>query len=469
MVSLAGDSWSLLADGTRVRAVEGTGRAPRSLHADVLRSQGETSMPDRGPHTVSVPGAVAAWRLMHAEGGKLGFEELLADAIACADDGVHVSPSLARDIIDYLPMLEADPGCRALFLTEAGTPKTTADRLVQPQLAATLRAIALGGPEAFYSGPVAEAFVAGMAEHGSSLTEADLAEHRSVFVEPILGRYGDAEIITAPPSSQGFVLLQLLGAVELAGTPQWTSGSDLTWVPRAADAFGRLRDSALGDVATMTITGGELISEETIRRVLEQSAEPRDPEYAQPSLSGDTIALMAADADGRVLSHVQSVSGAFGSGILERSTGMIAHNRGSAFSLTAGDIAELKGGTKPPHTLMPALVRRAGRIIAAAGTMGGKNQPVIVAQVLARLLEGASAQDAVDAPRWVVPSVSGSETSTLLVESDTDAESLAMLRRSGLPVESVHGIDNRFGQALALSITVDGYQVGADRRSDGRR
>ena len=469
MVSLAGDSWSLLADGSRVRAVDGTGRAPQALNAAVLRERGEEVMPDRGPHTVTVPGGVAAWGLMHAEGGRLAFDELLADAITFAEHGVEVAPSLARDIIDYRPMLEADPGCRALFFAEDGSPKTSADHIVQPQLAATLRAIALGGPGAFYQGPVAEAFVSGMVERGSLLATSDFAGHRSEFFQPITRRYGDAEVLTAPPSSQGFVLLQLLGAVDLVGKPDWTRGTDLTWMPRAADAFGRLRDAVLGDVGTMTVTGEELVSENTIRRVLGEATGFRDPRYAQPTLTGDTIALMAADSEGQVLSHIQSVSGAFGSGILEQSTGMIGHNRGSAFTLQAGDPSELIGGRKPPHTLMPAMVRRDGRVVAVAGTMGGKNQPVIVAQVIARLLEGASAQEAVDAPRWVVPSVAGNEKPTILVESQTDVGSLAMLAQAGMPMEMIEGVDNRLGQAQVILIHDEGLQVGCDRRSDGRR
>lgn len=469
MVSLAGDSWTLLAEGGGVRAVDGTGKAPRSLDADVLRAGGATSMPERGPHTVTVPGAVAAWGLMHAEGGRLGFDELLATAIDMAERGVAVSPSLARDILDYRGLLEPDPGCRDLFFADEGRAKTVDDQIVQPQLAATLRSLATHGPGAFYEGPVAEAFVAGMSERGSRLTLADLRDHKPAFVEPLVRRYGDATVFTAPPSSQGYVLLQLLGAMDLKGTPGWTRGNELEWLPRVAEAFGVMRDALLGDSGRMSTTGEELVSDQTIREVIERSSLPRNPDYIQPSLSGDTIALMAADAEGRVISHIQSVSGAFGSGILEQATGIIAHNRGSAFTLDSGAASELTGSTKPPHTLMPALARRGGRIVAAAGTMGGKNQPMIVAQVMSRLLEGASAQEAVDAPRWVVPAVAGSEESVILVEKPMDASARGYLDAAGLPVEQIDVVDNRLGHAQALLIGEDSFQAGSDRRADGGR
>jgi gamma-glutamyltranspeptidase len=468
MVSLAGDSWTLLGEGGRVRAVDGTGRAPRLLDADVLRAQGETSMPERGPHTVTVPGAVSAWGLMHAEGGRLDFGELLATAIDLAERGVPVSASLARDIVDYRALLEPDPGCRNLFFSEDGRAKTVDDRIVQPQLASTLRSLATHGPGAFYEGPVAEAFVAGMAERGSQLTLEDLKGHRSTFVEPLVRRYGDAEVFTAPPCSQGFVFLQVLGAMDLRGTRGWTRGNELEWLPRAAEAFGVMRDALLGDPGRMSVTGEELVSDQTILEVLERSSLPRDPDYIQPSLSGDTIALMASDAEGRVISHIQSVSGAFGSGILEQGTGVIAHNRGSAFTLHPGAPSELTGSTKPPHTLMPALARRQGRIVAAAGTMGGKNQPMIVAQVMSRLLEGASPQEAVDAPRWVVPAVEGSEESVILVEKAMDAAARAYLDAAGIPVEQIDVVDNRLGHAQALLIGEDFFQAGSDSRADGR-
>lgn len=469
MVSLAGDSWTLIGESGQVRAVDGTGRAPLSLDADVLRAEGATSMPERGPHTVTVPGAVAAWGLMYGEGGRLEFGELLATAIGLAERGVAVSPSLARDIVDYRALLEPDPGCRNLFFADGGRPKTVDDQIVQPQLASTLRALATHGPGAFYAGPIAEAFVAGMAGRGSHLTMADLRDHRPAFVEPLVRRYGDASVFTAPPSSQGYVLLQLLGAMDLRGTPGWTGGSELEWLPRAAETFGVIRDVQLGDTSRMPTTGEELISDQAILAVLEGSSLPRDPEYIQPSLSGDTIALMAADAEGRVISHIQSVSGAFGSGILEQGTGVIAHNRGSAFTLDRGAVSELTGSTKPPHTLMPALARRGGRIVAAAGTMGGKNQPMIVAQVISRLLEGASAQEAVDAPRWVVPAVAGSEESVVLVEKAMDASARAYLDAAGLPVEQVDVVDNRLGHAQALLVGENSFQVGSDSRADGAK
>jgi gamma-glutamyltranspeptidase/glutathione hydrolase len=176
---------------------------------------------------------------------------------------------------------------------------------------------------------------------------------------------------------------------------------------------------------------------------------------------------MASDAEGRVISHIQSVSGAFGSGILEQGTGVIAHNRGSAFTLHPGAPSELTGSTKPPHTLMPALARRQGRIVAAAGTMGGKNQPMIVAQVMSRLLEGASPQEAVDAPRWVVPAVEGSEEPVILVEEAMDAAAREYLDAAGIPVEQIDGVDNRLGHAQAILIGEGSAQVGSDRRADG--
>ena len=99
--------------------------------------------------------------------------------------------------------------------------------------------------------------------------------------------------------------------------------------------------------------------------------------------------------------------------------------------------------------------------------MGGKNQPMIVAQVMSRLLDGASAQEAVDAPRWVVPAVAGSEKSVILVEKAMDASARAYLDAAGLPVEQVDVVDNRLGHSQALLIGEDFFQAGSDRRADG--
>ncbi len=468
MLTLGGDSWNLVAAAGSVRAVDGTGSAPAGLSAAGLRAEGYESMPAQGPHTVTVPGMVAAWGSMHERYGRLPFEVLLGEAITLAEAGVTVSSSLARDIRANRETLAADPGCAALFLTERGTPKAEGDRLIQPALGRTLRTLAAEGSSALYTGDLGRAYAAGLAGLGSTLTDRDLARHRTRFLDPIVGRYRGAEIYTTPPNSQGFVLLQLLAAADRLGG-KWSAGELLARLPLAAVAFGADRDAYLADPRRMSVPVESLLAARRIGSALRGSTDDRVFARRPPaSLGGDTVAVAAMDSDGLAVSIVESVAGAFGAALLEESTGIIAQNRGSAFTLDEGSVSILIGGTKPPHTLMPTIVKRNGSTYAAAGTMGGKSQPVILAQVLDRLLDqDESAQDAVAAPRWVVTAPTGQESPTILIESGMPEAIRAALGESGLRVIVVDEIDNRFGQAQVVVMTDKAFSRGTDPRADG--
>jgi gamma-glutamyltranspeptidase len=336
MCAIGGDAMALVArpDGT-VTAVVGAGAAPAAADPGALGD----AMPWQGPHTITVPGMVDAWGTMAGLGTRLPWMDLLAPAIALAREGTAIAPGLARAFADQ-------PDMRARF----------ADDLRQPALAATLEAIAANGPRELYEGKTAAALAAGLREAGSPMTAADLERHATEVTEPIALAVGDVEVLTTPRPTQGYVLHEILAALDAGEEP--------------ADAFRR-------------------------------TAAERDRTLAD-GRSGDTVAIVAADEDGYAVSLIQSVYGSFGAGILEPRTGILLHNRGAGFSLDPASPNRLQGSKRPAHTLMPVLVRRSGRVEIAQGTMGGRAQPQINAQVLLRLLAGATAAEAVAAPRIVV-------------------------------------------------------------------
>jgi gamma-glutamyltranspeptidase/glutathione hydrolase len=262
--------------------------------------------------------------------------------------------------------------------------------LRQPALAATLERIADNGPRELYEGITAQR----LAEHaGNPLTSADLSRHASEITAPIAQHTDGLEVLTTPPPTQGYVLHEILAAVADGEEP--------------ADAFRR-------------------------------TAAERDRRLADGARSGDTVAIVAADAEGHAVSLIQSVFGAFGSGIVEPRTGVLLHNRGAGFSLDPASPNRLAPGRRPAHTLMPVMARRDGRTEIVQGSMGGRAQPQINAQVLLRLLAGDRAQEAVAAPRIVVE---GDVTVT-----DGDA----------------------VGHAQAIRVLPDGgFDAGSDPRADG--
>lgn len=515
MCSIGGDAIALAhaPDGT-VTGVNGSGAAPAALDAARVRVALErdpapvtrTGMPVRGPHTATVPGVLAAWETLRGFGGALDVARLLRPAIEYAADGCRVSRSLADTLAWEPGLFAADPGLRDIYFRD-GRPLGEGDIYRQPALAASLSALARHGVEAFYRGALGARYVAGLRASGSVMTTKDLSAHATEVVAPLSGIAFGHEILTAPPNSQGFLLLQLLAVMEHLGV----EGAGDMPAPRskrplappdplgpAAGTLARLfrlasddRDRHLCDPRFHDVPLGELLGIDHVRSLAERSvrgipASPADGASRQPTAdsadasSGDTIACVAADSDGWAVSIIQSVYNGFGAAILEPATGIVVHDRGACFSLDPASPNLLEGGKRPLHTLMPVMVRRAGHLALVAGTMGGEAQPQIHAQILCRLLgrsgpaadwsgsapadrgEAADVATAVAAPRWIY------DEGTLLAEARVPESCLKALRATGMPVEILKAFDESVGHAQYIRIAEDGaMDAGTDPRADG--
>jgi len=185
--------------------------------------------------------------------------------------------------------------------------------------------------------------------------------------------------------------------------------------------------------------------------------------------SGDTIALVTADAEGRGVSLIQSLYDGFGSGLLEPATGVVAQNRGACFTLEPGHPNLLAAGARPAHTLMPVAVQRDGRLEAVAGTMGGSAQPQILTMVLIRALRlGMSPAGAVAAPRWLVGGMSPEGPGPLVIaEADVPETVVRALGAAGYRVDVVSERDGSVGHAHMIRATPGGLDAGSDPRADG--
>jgi gamma-glutamyltranspeptidase len=451
--ALGGDLFALVRDpdGTTI-AINASGPAPAGADAAALRRRAP-DMPLRGPHTVTVPGVVAGWERLHAAGATFPARELLGDAIRLAADGTEVSANLGAAIAEEATGIQADPGLRDVF-APGGTPLRAGERLRQPALAASLRELAAGGARALYDGALGERLAAGLAPLGCALRASDLHGFAAETVAPLRGRFRDLDVLTSPPNSQGVLLLQALAALD-AAAPDDPLGADAGVLAEILRRGGLQRDAELADAA---LDRERWLGESRIAELL-SAAGSAGQAAARPT--GDTIALVAVDRDGRAVSLIQSLFWGFGALLLEPDTGIVVHNRGAMFSLEPGHPNELAPGRRPAHTLMPVLIERAGELRYALGTMGGRAQPQIHAQVLLRLLAGARAQAAVDAPRWVVE-VDG----TALVEESTDEVVVESLRAAGLDARPQPRMSDELGHAHAIAVAPDGsLDVGSDPRS----
>ena len=186
---VGGDLFALVQrpDGSTV-AINASGRAPAGVDADGLRDRHGAAMPEEGPDSITVPGAVSGWAALHAEGATLPWAEAFGPAIALAHGGVAVSRSLSRALTERRALLAADPGMRDVFFHD-GVPLPRGALFRQPALGVTLRELAGGGPLSLYGGPLGERYAAGLRASGAPLTADDLAAHRADVVPPLSGRY----------------------------------------------------------------------------------------------------------------------------------------------------------------------------------------------------------------------------------------------------------------------------------------
>lgn len=454
--ALGGDLFALVRqpDGT-IASINASGPAGSGADAGALRAAGRRAMPITGPETITVPGLVAGWEALHARGGAREWADALRDAIAYAEGGVPVARSLGGAIAEADL---ADPGLAAVF-APGGRRLATGDVVQQPALAVTLRALAAEGARALYTGSIGAALAA---VEGVAFTVEDLAAFAVEVTPAVSVRALGVEVHTSPPNASGVLLLQALAVLDRF--PEVRE-------PRALAELFRLgaqdRDLALGDPRDGAPAAEAFLDEEHLADLAERARTLRTPVGVQrhPRPTGDTVAVVAVDEEGRAVSLIQSLFHGFGAGILEPSTGIILHNRGAFFSLTPGHPNALQPGRRPAHTLLPVLVTDpdSGALRGALGTMGGRVHAQILTQVLLRLLAGEDPQHAVDAPRWIIGGMElGEPDDTLRIEDGTPFSTLTALTRNPIPTIEEPRHSEWLGHAQAI---FDGA-IGSDRRAD---
>ncbi len=467
MCGVGGDLFALIQrpDGQTV-ALNASGRAPAGLAVDAVRAR-HARMPSRGPDVITVPGAVSGWDLLHREGGLLPWADAFTPAIAYAHGGVAVSRSLAGTLDELSTEVGDDPGLAETY-RPGGRRLALGDPFVQPALGASLQTIAAYGPSALYGGDLGRRLTDGLRPSGSALDLADLEAHRADIVPPLVGRFGGLDVRVVPPNSQGFVLLQILALVERLGIDPDPAGADAGTLALIASAASRDRDRHLADADAMPVHPSTLLDDGHLAALADEVRE-RDPATPAP-MPGNTIALVAADAQGWAVSLIQSLAAGFGSGICEPTTGIVLQNRGAGFTLDPAHPNVLAPGKRPAHTLMPVLVHRGDRLAAAAGTMGGYAQPQINAENLLRAFAGhRSAAEVLGAPRWLVGGMDVEpDPPFVLAERGLPEATTAAIARAGYRLELVEAPSEEVGQAhLILTLPDGSFDVASDPRADG--
>ena len=404
---IGGDLFAIVwdADKRELVGLNASGRAPKAMTLEYFRENGIETIPPFGPLPVSVPGAVDGWFELHDRYGRLDMKDILAPTIAYARDGFPVSEVIAY----YLQLNGARighfPGFKETYMPDGRVPRK-GEMFKNPRLANTLELIAEKGRDEFYRGSIARRIDAYMAEQGGLLTYDDLAAHQSDWVTPVSTNYRGWDVYELPPNGQGIAALQILNILEAYDLKSMGFGSaeyihTLVEAKKLAfeDRAKYYADMDFVDVPVETLISKSYALER--RKLIDPKKASKHLPAGDAKLEdGDTIYLTVADADGNMVSLIQSNYRGMGSGMTPGDLGFVLQDRAELFSLDPDHANVVAGGKRPFHTIIPAFVMKDGEPLISFGLMGGAMQPQGHAQIIVNMVDfGMNLQEAGDAAR----------------------------------------------------------------------
>ncbi len=466
---IGGDMFALVWEGDQLHGLNGSGRAPAALTLDKL--QGRERMPDKGWPTVTVPGAPAAWRDLHAKFGRLPFASLFEDAIRYASEGFAVTNLIKFQwhwAVNNTHTELSGPEFEAFLPTYApdGTPPNVGDIWRCEPLARTLQRVAETNAEAFYQGELAQAMVDFAAKTNGFLSAEDLASHTSTWVDPISTSYRGYDVWEIPPPGQGLTALMALNIWE---------GFDLSDIAYASAERLHLQIEAvklayldaqayIADMDHAHVPLAGLLSKEyAAERRRDLGREAILPRAGTPPQS-DTVYCSIADADGMMVSLIQSTFDSFGSHIVVPNTGINLQNRGCGFKLNPAHPNCLAPGKRPYHTIIPGFLSKDGRPIGPFGNMGGHMQPQGHVQLMVNTIDyGMNPQVAIDQPRFY-----WGEGRWVQVEPGVNSAVVAELAARGHDIHVDDELDFVGAAQIIWRLENGVYVAGSESRSDGQ-
>jgi len=410
---LGGDVFALYrtADG-EVGGMRSCGGAPseatrQKVREAVASEDDETTpedaeMPFTGPHTVTVPGTARGWEATVERFGNRTLAEALEPAIRYATEGYPVSEVIASHWTGAEELFESDHA-RGAYLVDGERAPEVGEVVTLDRLGASMRAIAEEGADALYEGHVGEAIVEEVQREGGFLTMDDLRAFEPEFVDPVSTTYNGCEVFELPPNNQGLIALEALNIADELGAAD-AEGADRYHLFAEAmkrafhDGHRYITDPEFEEIPPLASRAW------AAKRAADVGEEAGDVSFGVPDANAedaDTVLLCVADAEGNVVSYINSRFAGFGSGLVAGDTGIALQNRGSSFSLDDDHPNRLEPKKRPFHTLIPGLMRFDEDDWAAFGVMGGYMQPQGHVQVVSNLVDrGLSPQAALDEPRW---------------------------------------------------------------------
>jgi len=479
---MGGDLFAIVWDAKtqKLYGLNASGRSPYSLTLDHFRSNHLEKIPERGPLSISTPGCVDGWFELHGRFGKLPMAKVLSHAVEQARDGFPVSEVIGFDWAGSAATLKLQPGFAATYLVDGRAPRK-GEVFRNPGLAETLSRISAGGRDAFYRGELPRAMGKFVGANGGFLSERDLAEHKSEWVEPVPTNYRGYDVWELPPNTQGIAALQMLNILEGYDLRSHGFGSKEhvhLFVEAKKLAFeDRARFYADPDFSKIPVR--ELVSKgyaASRRKLIDPQHSAKSYEPGNPLLNhGDTIYLTTADEDGNMVSLIQSLYFGFGSGVCPEGLGFALQDRGALFDLKEGEPNSYAPHKRPFHTIIPAFITRQGKPFVSFGVMGGQMQPQGHVQIVLNLVDfGMNLQEAGDAPRIQHTGLSeptgekaedgGQVSLEFGFRSETERDLVGLGHKVGRAATGTFG----GYQAIMVDLTNHVYYGASESRKDGQ-
>ena len=461
---LGSDLFAIVWDGRELAGLNASGRAPAAVTPQ--RYAGSAQIGPRGWEAVTIPGAVSGWVALSQRHGKLPFADLFVPGIRYARDGFPVSPVVADKWALAAPLMPPDLGFAEHFLPRGRAPGV-GELFACPAMAASMEKIAATRGEAFYRGELAAAMVAHARAHGAAHALADFAEHTADWAAPLALDYRGVDVHEIPPNGQGIaaqMALGILGNFDLAALPPDSVESQHLQIEAMKLAFADAH-RYVSDPRTMEVTPAALLDRGYLaaRAKAIDMKRAQDPPPGEPR-AGGTVYLATADANGMMVSYIQSNYMGFGSGIVVPGTGISLQNRGAGFSLKPGHPNLVGPGKRPFQTIIPGFLTKDGKPVLSFGVMGGQMQPQGHAQMVTRIVDyHQNPQSASDGPRWIV----NNDFSVSVEEGRFAPGVLDELERRGHRIVKPEAAMFGFGGAQLAWRLEDGYCAGSDHRKDG--
>ena len=466
-----GDLFALVynASDKKVYSLNASGHSPAAASAEELRNKGMRSIPDNSPYSVTVPGAVSGWQALLDRFGKMSMSEVLKPAIAYATGGYPVSEVISMQWQGAAAKLEASPSGSELLLN--GRAPRPGEFLKLPELSKTLNAIAEGGAEAFYKGPLATRTAEYVQGLGGWLSAEDMAGHSADWVDPISTDYRGVTCWQCPPNNQGVNVLMALNMAEgfdLAGTGFQESETfhHLIECVRLAMTDGM---HYVTDPSKMSVETSRLISKsyaEERRKLIHRNVAISDLPLGDPGMRSDTVYITAVDGEGNACSLINSVYSSFGSGLVVPGTGMALQSRGTSFSLDPEHPNVLEPNKRPYHTLIPGMATKGDELWLSYGVMGTVQQAQGHLQILVNMIDfGLDPQEALNAPRFSYRPAEG----VIGLESMVSGMVAYELRSKGHKMElrEPHPLYFGGGQIIERDAETGVLKGGSEPRNDG--